>query len=160
MAAGYQMLLDLIKIAGLCIVIGSASIPVSFTINESPVVVWLGNAIGSLISAIFVIYVGNHITSQKFKKKAYRFRIGKKVVAVFDEGDKNKHVKKAGGLINKHGLKLFSFFCPIFPGVLISTAAVFLLNLDLKTYKRWMFCGIFFASGAYVFGYWWVFVKT
>ena len=37
----------IIKIAVLCILIGAASIPVSFTVNSSPVIVWLGNALGS-----------------------------------------------------------------------------------------------------------------
>jgi hypothetical protein len=71
----------------------------------------------------------------------------------------NKKVLKVRVLIDKHGLRVFSFICPIFPGVLISTAAVYLFDLDRKIYKRWMIAGIFFASGAYVFGYWFTFVK-
>jgi hypothetical protein len=150
----------ILKIAFLCVIIGAASIPVSFTINSSPLVVWLGNALGSLFSAVVVIYIGDRLTSDRFKKRVSKRRIGKKVVKVFDEGDENKRVKKASTLIDKHGLRVFSFFCPIFPGVLISTAAVYLLHLDKKIYKHWMYSGIFFASGAYVFGYWWLFVKT
>jgi hypothetical protein len=149
----------ILRIAFLCIVIGSASIPVSFTINANPVIVWLGNALGSLISALFVVFVGERLTSQKFKNRISKRRWGKKITKTFDEGDSNKKVIKARVFINKHGLKFFSFLCPIFPGVLIATATVYLLNLDKKTYKHWMFAGIFFASGAYVFGYWWIFVK-
>ena len=154
------MFIDIVKIAVLCIVFGSVSIPVSFTVNANPVIVWLGNAIGSLLSALVVILIANHITNDEFKDKIRRFRIGKKVVTIFDEGDQNQKVKKASNLINKHGLKIFSFLCPIFPGVFISTSAVYLLGLDRKTYKRWMIGGIFFASGAYVFSYWWIFVKV
>jgi hypothetical protein len=49
--------------------------------------------------------------------------------------------------------------CPIFPGVLLSTVTVYLLDLDKTTYKRWMFSGVIFVSGAYVMGYWWIFVR-
>jgi hypothetical protein len=153
------MLFNIIKIAVLCIVIGAASIPVSFTIDTSPWIVWVGNALGSLVSAAFVIFVGNRITDTRFKKKLSKRRIGKKVVYTFDEGQGNKHVVKAGGLIDKHGLKLFSLLCPIFPGVLISTVAVYVLNLDREVYKRWMFAGVIFVSWGYVFGYWYLFVK-
>src|SRR5437762_2655972 len=109
------MLSDLIKIAVLCIIIGAASIPVSFTINSSPVVVWLGNAIGSLFSAGVVIYISNRITGDRFKQKIVKRRIGKKIVKIYDAGEDNQKVQKAGNLIDKHGLKLFSFLCPIFP---------------------------------------------
>jgi hypothetical protein len=153
------MLFDLIKIAALCILIGTVSIPVSFTINTSPVVVWLGNALGSVFSAAVVIYIGERISSKRFRAKISKWRIGKKVSDVFEEGEKNKKVQKASTFINTHGLKIFSLLCPIFPGVLISTAAVYLLHLDKQTYKRWMLAGIFFVSGIYVFGYWWIFVK-
>jgi membrane protein DedA with SNARE-associated domain len=146
-------------IAGYCIILGGASIPICFEINSSPVVVWVGNALGSLISAMVVIYIGNRITNKRFEKKISKHYMGKKVVSVFEEGDDNKKVRKATVFINKHGLRIFSFITPIFPGVLISTVAVFILDLDMKTYKRWMFSGIFFASGLYVFGYWLVFVK-
>lgn len=153
------MLFNIIKIAVLCIVIGAASIPVSFTIDTSPWVVWVGNAIGSLVSAAFVIFVGNRVTDTRFKKKLSQRRIGKKVVYTFDEGQDNKHVKQAGGFINRYGLRLFSLFCPIFPGVLLSTVAVYVLDLDKKIYKRWMFAGVIFVSWGYVFAYWHLFVK-
>jgi hypothetical protein len=153
------MLADLIKIALLCVVIGGASIPASFTINDSPTVVWIGNALGSLFSAIVVICISNRITNQRFKNKASRWRVGKKIVKIYDSGEDSKKIQKANKLINKHGLRLFSFLCPVFPGVLISTIAVYVLDLDKRIYKRWMFTGIFFASGAYVYGYWWLFLK-
>jgi hypothetical protein len=153
------MILDIIIIAGLCVVIGGASIPVSFGVNSSPVVVWVGNALGSLLSALVVIYIADKITNKRFEKKIGKKYIGRKVVTVFEAGEDNKKVKKASLMINKHGLKLFAFFCPIFPGVLISTTAVYILDLDLRIYKRWMYCGIFFASGIYVFGYWWLLVR-
>jgi hypothetical protein len=151
------MIVQILKIAVLCIVLGGASIPFSFNVSSNPVIVWIGNALGSLASALVVIYIGNRITDKNFKGS--NRRIGKKIVKVFDEGEKNAKVAKAGGMIYKHGLRLFSFFTPIFPGVLISTVAVFVLGLDLEKYKRWMFAGIFFASGIYVFGYWYAFVK-
>ncbi|HEX5394813.1 MAG TPA: hypothetical protein VFW52_00425 [Candidatus Saccharimonadales bacterium] len=153
------MLGQIIKIALLCIVIGSASIPVSFTINSSPWVVWLGNALGSFLSALVVIYIGDRITDEKFKKRISKRRIGKKIVKIFDEGSSNKHIAKATKSINKHGLKLFALICPIFPGVTVSTAAVYILNLDRQVFKRWMLTGVVLVSGAYVFGYWWLFVK-
>lgn len=154
------MFAQIIQIALLCIVIGGASIPIAFTISDNPWVVWVGNALGSLISARVVIYIGNRIESKKFRKKASKFRIGKKVVEVFDQGDDNTKVIKAQSLINKHGLKLFGLICPIFPGVLISTAAVYILDLDKKTFKRWMFAGVVFVSWGYVFAYYWATVKV
>jgi uncharacterized membrane protein len=154
-----MILFNIIQIAFLCITIGVASIPVSFAVNSNPFVVWIGNALGSLVSAFVVIYIGHRITDKQFKAKISKRRVGKKVVTVFDEGEDNHKVQKVRVTINKRGLRVFSFFTPVFPGVLISTVAVFLLGLDLHTYKKWMFPGIFFASGAYVFGYWWVFVR-
>lgn len=153
------MLAQIFKIAFLCITIGSASIPLSFDINNNPFVVWTGNALGSLVSAVVVIMIGNRITNQHFKDRISKRRVGKKIVTTFDEGQDNKNVVKAGGLINRHGLKIFSLLCPIFPGVLISTVTVYILNLDKRTYSRWMFAGVVFVSGAYVFGFWWLFVK-
>jgi formate/nitrite transporter FocA (FNT family) len=153
------MFYDILRISILCILIGGASIPVSFGINSSPVVVWLGNALGSLFSAVVVIYIGNRITDEKFKKRISKRRMGAKIVKTYDEGTNNKSVGKAQRYINKHGLKIFSLICPIFPGVLVSTVAVFVLNLDKDIYKRWMFTGVIVVSGIYVFGYWWIFVK-
>jgi hypothetical protein len=153
------MLGQILKIAGLCIVIGSASIPISFTINKSPIIVWLGNALGSLLSAIFVIFVGDRLTDKKFMKRISRWRLGRKVSSTFTEGQTNTKIVKVRRYVNKHGLKFFSLFCPIFPGVLISTSAVYLLDLDKRVYKRWMFGGVVFVSGIYVFGYWWIFIK-
>ncbi len=147
------------QIAFLCIVIGSASIPVSFGINSNPFIVWLGNSLGSLISALFVVYVGNHLTSDKFRDKPKKRRVGNKVITVFEEGGDNKKVLKVKFFVNRHGLRIFSFLCPIFPGVLIATSAVYIFDLDRKLYTKWMLAGVIFASGAYVFGYWWVFVK-
>src|SRR4051812_23336016 len=129
------MLVDIIKITFLSIAIGGASIPASFGINSSPVVVWVGNAAGSLLSAAVVIYVGNRITDEDFKKRVSKRRFGKKVIKVFDEGSDNKAAVKTTVYVNKHGLRLFSLFCPFFPGVLISTAAVLLLDLDRKIYR-------------------------
>lgn len=154
------MLTDIIKIAGLCIVAGAVSIPVSFGINGNPIVVWLGNALGSVLSALVVIYIGNRLTDKKFTKGVSKRRFGKKIITVFEEGDDNKKVLKVRIFVNKHGLRVFSFLCPIFPGVLISTAAIYVFDLDKKIYKHWLIAGIFFASGAYVFGYWWAFVRT
>lgn len=153
------MIIDILIIAVYCIVLGGASIPICFEINSNPIIVWVGNALGSLLSAMVVIYVGNRITNKRFEKKISKKPMGKKIVTVFEEGDDNKKVKKATIFINKHGLRFFSFITPIFPGVLISTVAVYILDLDMHTYKRWMFSGIFFASGLYVFGYWFVFVR-
>lgn len=149
----------IIKIAILCIVFGAASIPLSFQVSSSPIIVWFGNALGSFISALIVIYIANRITSSKFRSHVSKRRMGKRIVTVFEEGDDNKKVLKARIFIDKHGLRIFSFFCPVFPGVLISTTVVYLLDLDKKLYKRWMSAGIFFASGAYVFVYWFTFVK-
>lgn len=150
---------NIIQIAVLCIVVGSASIPISFTINSSPLIVWLGNGLGSLLSAIVVIYIGERITNQRFRDKMSKHRVSKKVVTVFEEGEDNKKVLKARVLIDKHGIRLFGFFCPIFPGVLLSTVAVYVLDLNKKTYRRWMFAGVFFVSGAYVWAYWFTFVR-
>jgi len=150
---------EITKIAVLCIFIGSASIPVGFTITDSPAVVWLGNALGSLLSALVVIYIGDRITSESFKTRVAKRRLGKKVVAAFDGEGHSRTAAKTRGFVNRHGLRLFSLLCPIFPGVLIATATVYLLELDTRTYKRWMCAGVFFVSGLYVIGYWWLFVR-
>jgi hypothetical protein len=148
----------ILRIALLCIVIGSASIPISFAINPNPFVVWFGNALGSVLSALVVIFIANRITNQRFKKKISRWRVGNKVVTLYDEGQKNKKVDKAGIFIDKHGLRIFSLLCPIFPGVTISTIVVYVLDLDKQIYKKWMLAGVFFVSGAYCFGYWFIFL--
>lgn len=153
------MFVQIIKIALLCIVIGGASIPVSFTVSPNPWIVWIGNGLGSLLSALFVIFVAERITNEKFRARLKKIRIGNKVVQVLDAGDDNKKAQKARSFINKHGLKFFSLICPIFPGALISTALVYTLDLDKRTYKIWLMPGIFLVSGLYVFGYWWAFVK-
>lgn len=154
-----MLLWNIIQIATLCIVLGGASIPIAFTINSSPWVVWVGNALGSLISAGVVIYIGNRMTNKKFTDKMSKKRVTRKIVTVFEEGDDNKKVMKARVMINKHGLRLFSLICPLFPGVLVSTVVVYVLDLDRTTYKRWMFTGVFLVSGFYVFTYWLAFVR-
>ena len=148
----------ILRIALLCIVFGSVSIPVSFTVNPNPIVVWWGNALGSAISALVVIFIANRITSRRFKAKVSRWRVGRKVVTLYDEGQNNTKVNKAGNFIERHGLRIFSLFCPIFPGVTISTIAVYVLDLDKKIYKKWMLAGVVFVSGAYCFGYWFIFL--
>jgi hypothetical protein len=153
------MIADILIIALQCIILGGASIPFSFGVNSNPVVVWFGNALGSALSAIVVIYIGDRITDKKFKDKVSKNRAGKKVVKAFDEGSENPKTQKVGSTINKHGLRLFSLFCPIFPGVTLSTVAVYALDLDKKIFKRWMLVGVVFVSGIYVFGYWYFFVK-
>lgn len=153
------MIESVIKIAFLCIVFGGVSIPISFTVSSSPFVVWIGNALGSVLSALFVIYIGDKITDKKEEEKLAKKRFTKKIVTVFEEGDDNKKVQKVRIIINKHGLRIFSLLCPIFPGVLISTVAIYVLNLDKKLYKRWMFTGVVLVSGFYVFSYWFAFVR-
>lgn len=153
------MVENILQIAVMCIVLGGASIPLSFNVNSNPVVVWFGNAIGSLISAVVVIYIGNRITDKRFEDNISKRRMGKKVVTVFEEGEDNKKIVKAKIIINKHGLRLFSLVCPIFPGVLVSTVAVYVLDLDKKLYKKWMFLGVFLVSGFYVMSYWLAFVR-
>jgi len=148
-----------IRIAVLCVAVGAASIPLSFIINSNPFIVWLGNSLGSLFSAWIVLYIADHLTSDKTQSRISRFRVGKKVVTIFEDGNENEKVLKVRLFINNHGLRIFSFLCPIFPGVLLSTAAVYIFDLDQHIFKKWMVAGVIFASGAYVFGYWYVFVK-
>lgn len=145
---------NIIKIAALCILLGGASIPFAFGISSSPYIVWLGNSLGSLISAFVVIYIAERISDDRFKKRVQRYRIGNKVITVMDSGESNTKVAKARGFINKHGLKFFALICPIFPGALIATITVYTLGLDRRTYKIWLVPGIFLVSGLYVFGYW------
>jgi hypothetical protein len=154
------VLKQIVTIAVLCIVIGGASIPVSFTVSPNPVIVWIGNSLGSLLSAFVVIFIAERITDEKFKKRVTKWRIGNKVITVMDEGDKNKKIVKARTFINKHGIKIFALFCPIFPGAFIATITVYALNLDKRSYKIWLMPGIFLVSGFYVFGYWWAVVRT
>lgn len=149
---------QILQIALLCITIGSASIPISFQVSSSPWIVWVGNALGSLLSAFVVIYIGDRLVSDKFRVRVQKTRVGRKIIVTFDQGAENKKTEKARNFINNHGLRLFSLICPLFPGVLLSTVTVYLLDLNKKMYKRWMFAGVVFVSGAYVFGYWWIFV--
>lgn len=149
------MIDSIVKIAVMCIVLGGASIPLAFGVSSSPWVVWIGNSLGSLISAFVVILIAERLANEAFKQKVRRYRVGNKVVTIMDEGDNNKKVAKARGFINRHGLKIFALLCPIFPGALISTTTVYALNLDKRTYKIWLVPGIFLVSGIYVFGYWW-----
>ena len=141
-----SVLRQIIHIAILCVVGGAASIPISFGITSSPVIVWLGNALGSLVSALFVIFIAERMGSKAYRDRMNKHRASRKVITIFEQGDDNQKVLKARIFINRHGLKVFSFLCPIFPGVLISTAAVYLLELDTKLYKRWMVAGVVFAS--------------
>lgn len=150
---------QVIKIAFLCVVVGSLSIPLGFQINSSPWVVYLGNVLGSLISAWILIFIGDRITSKKFRKKLSKRIMGRKIVTVYEAGEDNKKVKSARVFIDKHGLKFFAFLSPLFPGTTIATVAVYALNLDTKTFKRWMYTGVFFVCFAYVFGYWFFFVR-
>ena len=154
-----SVIVDVIVIALLCIVLGGASIPIDFGINDNPFVVWGGNALGSVISALVVIYVANRFLKKEHQGKLKQKKFTKKIITVFEEGDDNKKVKKASIMINKHGLRLFSLVCPIFPGVLFSTAAVYALDLDKRLYLRWMPLGVILVSGFYVFGYWLTFVR-
>lgn len=147
------------RIAVQCIVLGGASIPLSFNVTSNPWIVWAGNALGSLISAVVVIFIGNRITDKKFEKKMGKRRFTRKIITVFEQGDDNKKVQKARIIINKHGLRIFALLCPIFPGVLVSTVAIYALDLDKELYKRWMFVGVTLVSGFYVFGYWLAFVR-
>jgi membrane protein DedA with SNARE-associated domain len=153
-------IINIIHIAILCIIFGGLSIPLSFHVTDSFFAVWAGNALGSFLSAAVVIYVGDRITDKKEEEKLSKRRLTKKIVNVFEKGDENKKIKKARIIINKHGLRFFSLFCPLFPGVLLSTVAVYALDLDKKIYKKWMFAGVVLISGVYVFLYWHTFVKT
>jgi len=154
-----MVIANIFYIAFLCIVFGGASIPISFAVNSNPFVVWIGNALGSLISALAVIYIGNKLAKGKNGEKYKKKRFTRKIVTVFEEGDDNKKVRKVRVIINKHGLRIFSLLCPIFPGVLISTVAVYILDLDIKIYRFWMSLGVVFVSGFYVFSYWLVFLR-
>ncbi len=145
---------NIVKIAVLCIILGGASIPFAFGIDNNPYVVWIGNSLGSLVSAFVVIYIAERISDDRFKRRVQRYRIGNKVVTVMDTGESNTKVVKARSFINKHGLKFFALVCPIFPGALLSTITVYTLGLDKRTYKIWLVPGIFLVSGLYVFGYW------
>lgn len=153
------MLRQIIHIAVLCIAFGGLSIPMSFGVSSNPLIVWFGNALGSLLSAAVVIYIGNRITNKKTGEKFKKKRFTRRIITVFEEGDDNKKVQKARIIINKHGLRVFSLICPVFPGVLFSTVAVYALDLDKEIYKKWMFAGVVLVSGFYVFSYWLAFVK-
>lgn len=123
-------------------------------------VVWVGNALGSLLSAFVVIYIGDRLTDKRFMERMSKHRATRKIEKVFDQKEESKKTQKAQSFINKHGLRIFSLLCPIFPGVLLSTSVVYILGLDRKTYKRWMLTGVVFISGAYVYAYWWMFVRV
>lgn len=153
------MFVDVVIIAALCIALGGASIPIAFTVNNNPLIVWIGNALGSLISALVVIYIANRITSKKSKDRLSESRFTKRIVTVFEEGDGNPKVQKARVVIDRHGLRVFSLLCPLFPGVLVSTVAVYVLGLDRHLYKKWMSAGVVLVSGGYVFGYWFLFIR-
>ncbi len=148
------ILVDVIIIAFLCIALGGASIPLDFVINSNPVVVWLGNALGSVLSAIFVIYIANKLTSKKKPTKNNRRSLTNKIANLIEQGQNNKKLIKTRDMINKYGMRIFSLICPIFPGVLFATVAVYAFGLDKKQYLYWMPIGVVLVSGFYVFGFW------
>jgi hypothetical protein len=108
---------------------------------------------------MFVIYIGHRMVSDSTKSTLDKSRLGRKISAVFEEGDSNISVGKARNFINKHGIRLFGIVSPLFPGVLLATMTVYLFGLDRQMFARWMFAGVVFVSGGYVFGYWYLFVR-
>lgn len=154
-----MLISQIIKIAFLCITVGSLSIALGFKINSSPWVVYTGNVLGSLVSAWIIIFIGDRITSQSFRNRLRKRILGRKIVTVYEAGEDNKKIRHARIFINKHGIKFFAFLSPLFPGTTIATVAVYALNLDTKLFKKWICLGIFFVCFIYVFGFWWFFVK-
>lgn len=69
---------NILQIAVMCTVLGGASIPLSFNVNSNPIVVWFGNALGSLISAVVVIYIGNRIIDKRFEDNISKRRMDKR----------------------------------------------------------------------------------
>ncbi len=153
------MIKNIIIIAILSTAIGGASIPLGFAITDKVSIVYLGNLIGSVVSAMFVVFIGDKIKDQEFRKKINKRRAGRKVIYIFEQGENSKKVLKVKLRVDKHGLRLFSFFCSMFPGTLASSIAVYVLDLDRTIFKKWMFLGILFNSALYVFGYWFIFVR-
>lgn len=154
-----KLIANVTVIAILCILLGGASIPVAFIVTRNPFVVWFGNALGSVLSVLLIIYVANAITGGGKQDPKKRNFITKKIVNFIEDGHKNKTVVKSRNMINKYGMRIFSLVCPIFPGVLVATVAVYLFDLDKKQYLRWMPVGLVLLSGIYVFAFWLTFLK-
>lgn len=133
---------DIFLIAVVGMIAGLVSIPFGFTLNNNPFIVYLGNALGSLFALLFLLYFSSKFIDRFLKKKV----------------DK-KDVEKVGNFINKHGVRVFGLFAPLFPGVTIAVPSALILKLEMKSFKRWLFVGIFLISAVYVFGYWITVVK-
>jgi hypothetical protein len=136
------MVIDIILIAIVGAIAGLASIPFGFTLTSSVYVVFIGNAFGSLVAALALLYFSDKLIARFFKK-----------------GVSDKSINRITKLLNKYGLRIFGLVSPLFPGVTVSVPSAILLKVDMKTYKRWMYVGIFLISGAYVVAYWAAFVR-
>lgn len=137
-----MVIIDILLIALVGMIAGLVSIPFGFGINSNPFVVYFGNALGSLFALICLLYLSGKIIDKYLAKKV----------------DK-KDVEKVGTFINKHGVRAFGLFAPLFPGVTIAVPSALVLKLDMKFFKRWLYVGIFLVSAFYVFGYWFTIVK-
>ena len=136
------MIVNIFLIAVVGFVAGLISIPFGFTLTSSPIVVYVGNALGSLTGAIVFLYFSDRIISRFIKPKP--------------NAKKTAQVSK---FINKHGVRLFGLICPLFPGVTFGVPAAIALDLNMRVFKRWLFAGIFLVSAGYVFAYWWTIVR-
>lgn len=153
------MLKNILIVAILSVIIGGAAIPIGFMMTDKISVVYIGNVLGSIFSALIIIFIGDRIKDREFRNKINKNRAGQKIIYIFEQGESNRKVLKVKLRVDKHGLRFFSFLCPIFPGVFISSLAVYILDLDRTIYKKWMFSGILLSSGLYVLGYWFVFIS-
>jgi len=135
-------LVDILLIAAVGAVLGLASIPFGFGLTDSPMVVYLGNAFGSLFAALVLLYLSDKFIARYFQKKI-----------------KPEKIERASGFINKYGVHAYGLLCPLFPGVTVSVPAAIALKLDMKTFKIWLYIGLFLVSAGYVFGYWWTIVR-
>lgn len=137
-----MVIVDILLIALVGMIAGLVSIPFGFGINSNPFVVYIGNALGSLFALFCLLFLSGKFIDRYLKKKV----------------DK-KEVEKVGSFINKHGVRVFGLVSPLFPGVTIAVPSALILKLDMRSYKRWLYVGIFLVSAGYVFVYWHTVVK-
>lgn len=133
---------DILLIAIVGAVLGLASIPFGFHLTTSPIVVYLGNAFGSLFAAIVLLYLSDKFVAKFFQKKI-----------------KQEKIERVSVFINKYGVHLYGLLCPLFPGVTVSVPAAIALKLNMRAFKIWLYMGLFLVSAGYVFGYWWTVVR-
>ena len=94
-----HVMVNILLIAAVGAVLGLVSIPFGFHLTSSALVVYLGNALGSLFAALVLLYLSDKFIARYFQKKI-----------------KQEKIERASVFINKYGVHAYGLLCPLFPG--------------------------------------------